>query len=228
MNWYYSLNGQQTGPVTEAQLTALISSGAINTSTLVWKEGMPDWQAISIALPSNNTDAPQIGGVAVPAGQKDTFVQQMREGVASTAPGMMQYGGFWIRFVAKFVDGIILRVAGLLLGLIMGFAISGMKDGGTGQSIVGVMMILVGIGINVLYETLMVAKYGATLGKMATGLKVVRSDGSPLSMGLSCGRAFAGMLSSFTLMIGYIMAGFDTEKRALHDRICDTRVIKTR
>ena len=28
------------------------------------------------------------------------------------------------------------------------------------------------------------------------------------------------------LMIGYIMAGFDSEKRALHDMICDTRVIK--
>jgi uncharacterized RDD family membrane protein YckC len=30
------------------------------------------------------------------------------------------------------------------------------------------------------------------------------------------------------LYIGYIMAGFDDEKRTLHDRICDTRVIKTR
>jgi uncharacterized RDD family membrane protein YckC len=27
-------------------------------------------------------------------------------------------------------------------------------------------------------------------------------------------------------MIGYIMAGFDSQKRALHDLLCDTRVIK--
>ena len=29
------------------------------------------------------------------------------------------------------------------------------------------------------------------------------------------------------LGIGYIMAGFDEQKRTLHDRICDTRVIKS-
>jgi hypothetical protein len=34
------------------------------------------------------------------------------------------------------------------------------------------------------------------------------------------------LLSSLTLAIGYIMAAFDDEKRSLHDRICDTRVIR--
>jgi uncharacterized RDD family membrane protein YckC len=35
------------------------------------------------------------------------------------------------------------------------------------------------------------------------------------------------MLSAIILMIGYIMAGFDEQKRALHDILCDTRVIRT-
>jgi uncharacterized RDD family membrane protein YckC len=30
------------------------------------------------------------------------------------------------------------------------------------------------------------------------------------------------------LLIGYIIAGFDSQKRALHDMICDTRVIRAR
>ena len=47
-----------------------------------------------------------------------------------------------------------------------------------------------------------------------------------LSYARSLGRHFAKHLSSFALFIGYIMAGLDEEKRALHDRICDTRVIK--
>jgi hypothetical protein len=34
------------------------------------------------------------------------------------------------------------------------------------------------------------------------------------------------MLSAFTLTIGYIMAGIDEQKRALHDRICNTRVVR--
>jgi uncharacterized RDD family membrane protein YckC len=39
------------------------------------------------------------------------------------------------------------------------------------------------------------------------------------------GRYFSEMLSGMIMMIGYIMAGFDDEKRALHDRICNTRVV---
>jgi uncharacterized RDD family membrane protein YckC len=35
------------------------------------------------------------------------------------------------------------------------------------------------------------------------------------------------MISGMILMIGYIIAGLDSQKRALHDMICDTRVIKS-
>jgi uncharacterized RDD family membrane protein YckC len=39
------------------------------------------------------------------------------------------------------------------------------------------------------------------------------------------GRHFAKILSGIILYIGYLMAFWDDEKRALHDRICSTRVI---
>jgi uncharacterized RDD family membrane protein YckC len=45
-------------------------------------------------------------------------------------------------------------------------------------------------------------------------------------LGRAVGRYFAKIVSGIILMIGYIMAGFDSEKRALHDMMCDTRVIK--
>jgi uncharacterized RDD family membrane protein YckC len=78
------------------------------------------------------------------------------------------------------------------------------------------------------YETFFMAKMAATPGKMAVGLKVIRPDGSPVSVGRAAGRYFAKILSTIILLIGYIMAGFDSQKRALHDMICDTRVIKSR
>jgi uncharacterized RDD family membrane protein YckC len=34
------------------------------------------------------------------------------------------------------------------------------------------------------------------------------------------------MLSDLTLYIGYIMVGFDPQRRALHDYVADTRVVK--
>jgi uncharacterized RDD family membrane protein YckC len=60
---------------------------------------------------------------------------------------------------------------------------------------------------------------------MALGLRVLRGDGSPLSFWRAVGRYFATWISMMTLYIGFIMAAFDDQKRALHDHICDTRVV---
>ena len=56
----------------------------------------------------------------------------------------------------------------------------------------------------------------------------MRPNGGPIGLGRAFGRYFAKILSGLILMIGYIMAAFDSEKRALHDMICDTRVIRAR
>jgi uncharacterized RDD family membrane protein YckC len=73
-----------------------------------------------------------------------------------------------------------------------------------------------------------VRKYDATPGKMALGLKILRSGGEKLTIGRIIGRYFATILSALPLLLGYIVAAFDDEKRTFHDRIVDTRVIKTR
>jgi uncharacterized RDD family membrane protein YckC len=88
------------------------------------------------------------------------------------------------------------------------------------------MISMVQLVFGAAYVTFFLGKYGATPGKMALGLKVVRSDGSELTYARAFGRYLAEYLSAFTLMIGYIIAAFDREKRALHDHICDTRVIR--
>jgi uncharacterized RDD family membrane protein YckC len=78
------------------------------------------------------------------------------------------------------------------------------------------------------YEAVFVNKLGATPGKMVLGLRVVRPDGGPISLGRAFGRYFAKILSTIILFIGYIMVAFDREKRGLHDILVDTRVIKKR
>jgi uncharacterized RDD family membrane protein YckC len=82
--------------------------------------------------------------------------------------------------------------------------------------------------ITAAYFTFFVGALAASPGKLALGLKVVRPDGSAVGYGRALGRYFAGILSWMILFIGYIMVAFDSEKRGLHDMICDTRVIKTR
>ena len=67
---------------------------------------------------------------------------------------------------------------------------------------------------------------GQTLGKKAMNLKVVNADGTEkLSLINVIYRETIGRFLSSILKIGYLMVGPDEEKRALHDRLCDTRVI---
>jgi uncharacterized RDD family membrane protein YckC len=43
MDWYYAANGQEIGPVDEAQLSELRQAKVINNNTLIWRAGMPNW-----------------------------------------------------------------------------------------------------------------------------------------------------------------------------------------
>jgi uncharacterized RDD family membrane protein YckC len=82
----------------------------------------------------------------------------------------------------------------------------------------------------------MLRYWGGTVGKLACGLIVVRSDGRSLGWGVSFGRFFMwnvvtnGLpyLNMLLMLISGIMAGTDEQKRALHDRVCDTRVVYKR
>lgn len=158
-------------------------------------------------------------GQSVCAECKPLFFQRVKEG--ALVSGQREYAGFWIRFGAKFVDGIINNI----LGQVVGFALVFSLGSNNTTTILSVALgLLIGLG----YQIYFLVKFGATPGKMACKLEVIRADGSPVTYGVAAGRYFAEIVSAFTLMIGYIMAGFDEEKRALHDRMCGTRVVRKR
>ena len=52
MDWFYALNGEQHGPVSDSQLDELIRAGTVAPDALVWREGMADWQPLSAARPA--------------------------------------------------------------------------------------------------------------------------------------------------------------------------------
>jgi uncharacterized RDD family membrane protein YckC len=246
MNWYYADNGQQKGPINELDLATLARNGSIKPDTLVWREGLTEWQQLSLARPdlANVEGSPSIGGVYVAEQQKDLIVQQMREGVVpgqvlAQNPHGFVYAGFWIRVAAKIIDSILISIVNytlmfLIMGSVAGFGAL-TKPGASGEdpavnaAAMGAMLLMYVLifGINISYNTIMVSKYGGTLGKLAVGIKVVRADGAMLSIPHAIGRACAEILSGMTCYIGYIMVAFDEpEKRALHDHICSTRVVQ--
>lgn len=44
MQWYFSKNGTQLGPVTIDELKAKLATGEVSTTDMVWREGFPDWR----------------------------------------------------------------------------------------------------------------------------------------------------------------------------------------
>jgi uncharacterized RDD family membrane protein YckC len=259
MNWYYAIQGQQTGPVDEAQLDALRNSGQIEAETLVWREGMANWQPYREARASAVPGAPaggiagvgaatttaaataevvcaecgrvfpidntiQFGNVRVCAGCKPIFMQKLAEG--ARIGGGLVYASVWTRFGAVFLDGIILFVVNTLVGLVAGLTFVQAAGAQPGDQIrVQIILLIINMSIAAGYETLMIGKYGATLGKMAAKVRVVTAEGGRVSYARALGRYFSKFLSAMLCLIGYIIAFFDEEKRALHDRICNTRVV---
>jgi uncharacterized RDD family membrane protein YckC len=165
----------------------------------------------------------------------------MASGAASASPLAWRYGGFWIRFGARFVDGLIFTVPGLILAAVfIPNLMRAARQAGNpptasnpfaafGFLTFFLFFFLASAG----YEILMLKYRSATLGKIACGLRVVRSDGRSLSWGVCFGRFFmwnvvtSGIpyLNSILVLVSSIMLGVDNEKRALHDRVCNTRVI---
>ena len=47
MQWYYSKNSMQLGPISQAELLSKINSGEVLRSDMVWRDGMPDWKPAS-------------------------------------------------------------------------------------------------------------------------------------------------------------------------------------
>jgi uncharacterized RDD family membrane protein YckC len=162
--------------------------------------------------------------VYVCANCKPVFMQKLAEG-AHINTGELRWAGFWIRLAASFVDGflMIFVVVGvqLALGLSMG-QIIGLEER---TAFMWVAAQLLSTAMGVVYDAGMTGRWGATLGKMACGIKVVMPDGSPISYPRAIGRYFAKLLSYLTIYIGFIMAAFDNQKRSLHDRVCNTRVV---
>jgi uncharacterized RDD family membrane protein YckC len=141
------------------------------------------------------------------------------------------FGGFWMRFLSYILDSMILAVPGFILGMLVGVTSMAASQSGSapaqGANLGAQMAVNVAsLAMGWLYFALMEVKFGGTLGKLALGLRVVDEHGMYLSFGRASGRYFAKILSSCTLLIGFIIAGFDPQKRALHDRIATTFVLR--
>ncbi|MGB0839465.1 MAG: RDD family protein [Chitinophagales bacterium] len=143
-----------------------------------------------------------------------------------------EYAGFWLRFAAYFIDGIVSTIATYALLFAVVFSIKGLnietlETDIEGDPIIATLILAIYLGVPWLYYALMESsEKQATVGKIALGLKVVDMYGDRITFARATGRYFAKIISAITILIGYIMAGFTDRKQALHDMIASTLVVK--
>lgn len=118
----------------------------------------------------------------------------------------MVYSGFWRRFVAAFLDGLIMLIPAWLLGILVPY--------------VG------GVILGLLYKPVFEASaLKGTPGKAMMGMVVVSETGERLTLKQAYIRYFCSILSGLVLCIGYLMNLFTAKRQTLHDMIAECVVI---
>ena len=118
--------------------------------------------------------------------------------------------GFWRRFAAALIDGIIVGVVasaleatlhgvGYFLAVVIGVAYYGWLEGSAS---------------------------GQTVGKRGMGIRVYDLQGrGPIGLGRGIGRYFARILSAIPLFLGYFWMLWDGESQTWHDKLVGTVVV---
>ncbi len=122
--------------------------------------------------------------------------------------------GFWPRALATIIDGVLLGIVGAILGGLAG------NGGTTGNGL--------GFVIGIAYYMYFWSSYGhgQTLGKRALSIRVVKTDGTELTLTDALIRYVGLLISFFCLFIGVIWVAFDANKQGWHDKIAKTYVVK--
>lgn len=150
--------------------------------------------------------------------------------------GGSRYAGFWIRWVATLIDGVVITIIAFILQLVFIFFISpilGISDPHIlfsavwPPSIPEITGLVIGTLVSWAYYILMTNAQQATVGKILLGLHVESVDGRRLTLKEVIIRETIGkFLSGLTLFFGALMAGFTDKKQALHDKMARSVVIE--
>ena len=143
---------------------------------------------------------------------------------AATAGVVGEKVGFWRRTGAYLIDAIGLAIITNIIGGILFPAPAGVpQDFTAAYSRSSGFNTLVDL---VYFVGLWVYWGGQTLGMKALGIKVVKTDGSALTISTGIIRFIGLVISIICLLIGVIWVAFDANKQGWHDKMAGTYVVK--
>lgn len=128
------------------------------------------------------------------------------------SPLRVEYMGFWIRVLASAIDLAVLGILGLLIEL-------------TGLPVLGNLLLIAAY----LAEVWAIGRTGQTLGKKILSITVVDAQGNPPGLRRAFVREIPGkFVSAMTFLLGFLVVGWNEQKRGLHDLIAGTYAVRKR
>ncbi len=160
MQWYYSRNRTQQGPVTRDELLSKLASGEVSPSDLVWKEGMADWipasqvRELAVTASAETTQTPYASPAANPVPQAYPGAPVPGSGKATAS---MVLGIVALVFALCGCYGIMVTLPCGILAIVFGDQIKKEAQGNPalapdlGKAKAGVIMGWIGIGLGVVF-----------------------------------------------------------------------------
>jgi uncharacterized RDD family membrane protein YckC len=140
----------------------------------------------------------------------------------------LEFAGFWRRLAAFIIDAIILSVISSALFPFKWFGWADLLNGNWYWVIFSILAVsnMVNVLIYVAYYAGFLTWSGQTPGKILLNIKIIRTNGSNITMGYSLLRCLGYIISIIMLGIGFLWIAFDPHKQGIHDKIADTYVVK--
>jgi uncharacterized RDD family membrane protein YckC len=248
MSWYYYKDDEKIGPITKEQVDILIQNNVITAETRIWNDSTQTWKTyqevatdITMDEPSTLEIAPEesttdtspssqaipcdICGLPFPQNEmtdigdkqycetcKKEYFKEIKSNLSIGRA--LPYASFFNRLIAKAIDYVVIIIIYTVLSFL--FSLIGVS---------GLFVYFIALLVSTAYSIYFVGTYNATIGKMIIGIEIIVPDGTAVDYKVATYRLLAEGLSSFGLYFGYFLIFFDAEKRTLHDRICNTRVV---
>jgi len=141
------------------------------------------------------------------------------EPIAAATPDRV--AGLWPRFAAIVYEGVLL-VGVTFIGSWVYLKLFGDASHGIARHVFQAYVALL-CGVYFVYCW---RRSGQTLAMKTWGLRLVRADGGPLSLGRAVARyvlALAGLLAAG---LGFVWVVVDRDRQFLHDRLLGTRIVR--
>jgi len=231
MEIWIGRDGERLGPYPEADVRQWLREGKMSGADLGWREGLADWQPLSVLMPDA---VPTDAGAAAAAVPPPPPITQ--------APG---YAGFWKRVVAYLIDAIVLYIPNVLIDRALGGAKAQAALEQTLSNTAGDLpqmlaayqhyyalmwpgMLLGAVLAWLYFAACESSSWQATLGKLALGIHVTDLDGRRISFPRAVGRYGAKIISFMIIFLGVLMVAWMPRKQGLHDLLAGTLVLNGR